>query len=217
MKQKLILLDLDKTLLSCNSATLWIRRERKLSFVNNRQLCEAFYWLALYHLGKADVTTFLHKAARWVSGDDELEIIQRTGDFWVEIRDLIRPKVREILDFHRKQGDVLALLTASSSYLSTLVANELNIEHILCNRMESNNGILTGRMLEPLCFGAGKMIHAERLGNELGIDWREGYFYTDSYSDLPVLDAVKHPKVVSPDQRLARIAKKRNWEILDWS
>lgn len=218
MESKLVLLDLDRTLLSCNSATLWIRRERRMGFVSNWQLCETIYWLTLYHLGKTDVRSFLRKAASWVTGDLESDIIQRTTDFWEEsIRQCIRPEVHDMLKYHREKGHVLALLTASSGYLSSLVAAELDIEHVLCNQMEAVDGVLTGNMIEPLCFGAGKIEHAERLGKQLEMDWREGYFYTDSYSDFPVLDAVKYPKVVCPDQRLDRIARQRGWEILQWS
>ena len=108
------------------------------------------------------------------------------------------------------------MLTASSNYLSDLVAAELNIPHVLSNRMEVVDACLTGRMIEPLCFGAGKAFYAERLGQQLGLNWKEGYFYTDSYSDLPVLEAVEHPMVVCPDQRLEREAHKRGWKILIW-
>jgi len=132
------------------------------------------------------------------------------------IRHQIRPSVYDVLEQHRSQGHVLALLTASSNYLSDLVAVELGIPHVLSNRMEVVDTRLTGRMIEPLCFGAGKALHAEKLGQQLGINWREGYFYTDSYSDLPVLEVVAHPKVVCPDQRLEREAHKRGWDILMW-
>ena len=58
------------------------------------------------------------------------------------------------------------------------------------------------------------MEHADRLGAELGIDWTDGYFYTDSYSDLPVLEAVLYPKVVCPDPRLEKEAIRREWDVL---
>lgn len=211
----LVLLDLDKTVIACNSAKLWISREWRLGHVSTWQLIQTMGWLSLYHWGKADVTTFLRSAASWVTGDLESDLIKRTTDFWEEsIRQEIRPKMVDVIEQHRAQGHTLALLTASSNYLSDLVAAELNIPYVLSNRMESQDGILTGRMLEPLCFGADKMYHAQKLGEELGADWTDGYFYTDSYSDFPVLDAVRHPVVVSPDPRLDREATERGWTIL---
>lgn len=214
----LVLLDLDKTLLSCNSANLWIRREHRLGNISSWQLLQTLGWLSLYHLGKADVRTFLHKAGQWMAGETESEMQRRTTDFWLEtIQHAIRPEVVPVLDWHRAQGDTLALLTASSNYLSELVADALGIPHVLCNRMTVENGRLTGAMETPLCFGAGKAVHAQRLSDEVGLDWTEGYFYTDSYSDLPVLEAVQHPKVVCPDPRLQREVEKRGWDILWWS
>ncbi len=211
----LVLLDLDKTVIACNSAKLWISREWKLGHISTWQLVQTIGWLTLYHWGKADVTAFLRSAASWVTNDRECDLMKRTEDFWEEsIRQEIRSEMVEIIEQHREQGHILALLTASSNYLSDLVAAELNIPYVLSNRMESRDGILTGRMLEPLCFGADKMRHAQKLGTELGMDWTQGYFYTDSYSDLPVLEAVKHPIVVSPDPRLDREATQRGWKIL---
>ena len=213
----LVLLDLDRTILSCNSAREWIVREWKQGYISTWQLVQTIGWLSVYHFGKSDVTTFLRTASMWMSGSKESELQQRTLDFWLDsIRHQIRPAVYGVLEDHRSKGHVLALLTASSNYLSDLVAAELDIPHVLSNRMEVVNSCLTGKMLEPLCFGAGKAFHAAHLGEQLGLNWMDGYFYTDSYSDLPVLEAVAHPKVVCPDQRLEREARKREWDILVW-
>ena len=211
----LVLLDLDKTILSCNSAKLWIEREWKQGKVSSWQLLQSLGWLTLYHWGKADVTDFLRSVSMWMKDEPESDLYQRTCEFWEEsIRDQIRSGMREIIESHRQQGHILALLTASSNYLSDLVATELNIPHVLCNRVEVEAGLLTGYMIEPLCFGEGKMIHASKLGEELGLDWTAGYFYTDSFSDLPVLEAVAHPMVVCPDPRLEREAQRNEWKIL---
>ena len=214
----LVLLDLDKTLLACNSASLWIRREHRLGHITTWQLMQTIGWLTLYHLGKADVSIFLHKAAEWVTGDLESDLHARTEAFWMEtIQHSVRSEVHAVLEQHRQQGDTLALLTASSNYLSELVAKQLGVEHVLCNRMVVEDGVLTGAMHTPLCFGGDKAIHAQRLSDELGLDWKQGYFYTDSYSDLPVLEQVVYPKVVCPDPRLERTAQQRGWDILRWS
>lgn len=211
----LVLLDLDKTVLTCNSANAWMAREWRLKKVSTFQFAEAMTWLAAYHLGKADVRNFLQHAGMWMAGELEADIQHRTETFWKEdISTKIRPSMREVIRWHQSNGDVLALLTASSNYLSELVAAELSIPHILSNRMEVIDGCLSGKMQEPLCFGDGKIVHAEMLGERLSMDWRAGYFYTDSYSDLPVLEAVANPIVVSPDQRLRRIALRNNWRII---
>ena len=63
--------------------------------------------------------------------------------------------------------------------------------------------------------GPGGYVCAIRAG-QLGLDVDASYFYTDSYTDLPMLKKVLHPRVVNPDPRLRRYARKQNWPILEW-
>ena len=209
--------DLDKTILSINSANLWITRELRLGHLSKRQFMEAMFWLALYHAGKSDVRHFLAKAALWMKEVPTQDIADRTREFWLEeVQQHIRPKAREMIEFHRQAGHHIALLTTSSNFLSALVAQELDIPHVLCNQLGEKGDVLTGVMEEPICFGSGKMDCARMLGEELDIDWQKSAFYTDSYSDLPMLEAVEYPKVVCPDKRLLRAARSRNWDVLCW-
>ncbi len=75
------------------------------------------------------------------------------------------------------------------------------------------NGIITGEIIEPICFGHGKLIVAEKFLLSLGKNIGETFFYTDSISDVPMLERVNHPIVVNPDPKLRRLAKERGWEI----
>lgn len=214
---KIAFFDLDKTILECNSANLWVKRELKLGHLSYFQFIESMYWLMLYHAGKADVRTFLNKASGWVTGAPEAEIIQRTTDFWnEEVRSQIRPKAVEAIERHRKQGDLIVLLTSSSNYLSPLAADVLNIPHILCNRLIAKDGIMTGEMANPLCFGDGKSIHAKQFAEKMNMSWKDSYFYTDSYSDHPFMLEIDHPIAVTPDKRLRKMAKQKGWDILEW-
>ncbi|HEY4223650.1 MAG TPA: haloacid dehalogenase-like hydrolase, partial [Myxococcota bacterium] len=70
--------------------------------------------------------------------------------------------------------------------------------------------------VEPVCYGAGKVAHATGCAQKLNIELAACSFYTDSASDLPMLEVVGHPVVVSPDQRLRRVAKRRGWVTEDW-
>ena len=114
-------------------------------------------------------------------------------------------------------GHVLVLLTSTSNYLAELVAVELNIRHVLCNRFQSKDGILTGEAVEPLCFGKGKVFYAQEFATQLGYSLDDCYCYTDSFSDVPVLKAVGHPVVVTPDARLKREAKNNGWTVEEWA
>ena len=65
--------------------------------------------------------------------------------------------------------------------------------------------------VRPVCYGDGKIFWAERLAGTLGLDLARSYFYTDSITDLPVLERVGEPRIVNPDPRLGRVATRRGW------
>ena len=70
--------------------------------------------------------------------------------------------------------------------------------------------------MPPMSYGPGKVVLTERLGAEHGFDVGEATFYSDSITDLPLLERVGTPIVVNPDARLRRIARKRAWKIEAW-
>jgi HAD superfamily hydrolase (TIGR01490 family) len=145
------------------------------------------------------------------------EVTQRTRDFWLEeVVETIRPGARRAIDRHRERGDLVVILTSSSSYLCASVMTELPLEIALCNRLQEVDGYFTGALEEPICFGEGKVSHARRLVEQEGIELSNCSFYTDSYSDLPVMELVGCPVAVHPDPRLARLARRRGWQIVDW-
>ena len=130
---------------------------------------------------------------------------------------LYRPGALRAVEEHRGTGDRLVLLTSSSGYLSELVSRDLRLDAILCNRFEVDaQGLHTGRPLGDVCFGLGKLTHAERYAREAGVALSQCAFYTDSYSDLPVLEVVGRPVAVHPDHRLRREAVRRGWPVVDW-
>ena len=109
------------------------------------------------------------------------------------------------------------LLTSSSSYMSEKVSRDLKLDAFLCTSFEvDQNGHYTGRPIEPLCYGEGKLHHASRYAKERGISLSQCTFYTDSNADVAMLRAVGHPVVVHPDPRLLKEAKQQGWEIVDW-
>ena len=130
---------------------------------------------------------------------------------------LYRTGARPALERHRTRGDRVVLLTASSIYLSELVQEDLELDDVLCNRFEIDaEGLHTGEAVGALCFGAGKLPYAEAYARSRGVELDDCYFYTDSYSDLPVLERIGHPVVVNPDPRLRTEAERRRWPIESW-
>jgi HAD superfamily hydrolase (TIGR01490 family) len=115
---------------------------------------------------------------------------------------------------HKARGHVVALVSASTQYVVEPMAAYLGIEgQFVCTHLESEDGRLTGDVVPPICYGAGKVVWAERFATEYNVDLGSSYFYTDSISDLPLLERVGHPVAVNPDPRLRRLAAQRGWKI----
>lgn len=210
--------DLDKTLLARNSGNLWIRSELRGGHLRLRQAVRGWGWLVGYHLGYTDIQPILREAIRTLRDTPESAIAERTHRFYErEVRQLVRPGAHAALARHRAAGDRLVLLTTSSNYLSAHVAAQLELDDYLCNRFEVRpDGSFTGEPQGELCYGAGKLVAARAYAARHGIPLTACAFYTDSMSDLPVLEAVGTPVAVHPDPRLRRLAVARGWRIEDW-
>ena len=210
--------DFDETLIVGNSGQLWIRRELREGNIGTRQFLRAAAWMLRYKLGWASMDDALRTAIGSLRGQSEQALRARTRAFYeTEVRMLYRTGARPALERHRARGDGVVLLTASSLYLSELVAEELGLDDVLCNRFEVDAaGEHTGRPVGRLCFGAGKLSYAEVYARDRGVPLSDCWFYTDSYSDLPVLERIGHPVVVNPDPRLRREAERRGWPVERW-
>ncbi len=202
--------DLDRTLISRNSGSLWVRSELRLGFVTRWQALRAAGWLTRYHLGFADLDQAIRAAVETLNGTEEGALRTRTLEFYErEVKSLVRPGGLDALESHRAAGDALVLLTTSSNYLSEPIGADLGLDDWLCNRFETEDGAFTGRPLEPLCYGPGKRTLAAAYAAERDVDLADCAFYTDSYSDLPVMEVVGRPVAVNADPRLKRLAHQR--------
>jgi HAD superfamily hydrolase (TIGR01490 family) len=210
--------DLDKTLISRNSATLWLRFELAAGRLSRLRALHAFSYVARYSLGLVDIEDAIRRSVETIAGQREAEMAERAVDFYGTcIRPLFRPGGRAAVDTHRAAGDRLVLLTSSSNYVSEQVVAELGLDDYLSSRFEVDAaGRYTGRLIEPLCYGRGKLELARRCAAAHGTALEACAFYTDSIADLPMLEAVGRPVVVHPDPKLRRLARQRGWPVLDW-
>jgi HAD superfamily hydrolase (TIGR01490 family) len=210
--------DLDKTLLAENSGSLWIRRQLREGRITRWQALRAGWLLARYHLGFAAIEDALLEAVASLAGSSSEGLRERTRVFYEqEVRALYRPGARAALTHHRSRGDQLVLLTTSTHYLSELVQKELSLDAVLCNELGVDaDGAHTGTTVKALCFGPGKLAHAADYLAARGVAVCECAFYTDSFSDLPMMEVVGLPVAVNPDRLLRREAERRGWQIVDW-
>ena len=91
----------------------------------------------------------------------------------------------------------------------------LGFDRLVANSLELRAGVATGELVPPVVAEQGKAALIERISKDLGAEASESKAYSDSSSDLPMLDAVGHPAAVNPDRRLKRVAKARGWPVLN--
>ncbi len=210
--------DLDGTLLRVNSANLWIRRERRLGRVRFGQLLHASVLLLGYRLGVLDMERALRAALGTLRGVDEDHVRSETKKWWIEeVRPHVALAAKEVIAKHRAEGDRLVLLTSSSIYASEMALADFGLDAVLCQRYEVRDRRFTGEPIRPICYGPGKVEVARAWAAENGVDLRKSSFYSDSSTDVPMLESVGRPYVVNPDPRLRFVAKRRGWPILQWS
>jgi HAD superfamily hydrolase (TIGR01490 family) len=207
--------DIDGTLLSVNSAPLYARYLRRHGRARRRDLLRTAFYLLQYRLNLLDLNRAIDRASEMIRGQREDDTATFCEQWYREVvRSYVVPDMCTILEQHRREGHTLALLSSSTSYLATPLARELGVEHLLVTRLEVVDGVFTGRALPPVCYGEGKVYWAKRFAAENAIDLGASYFYTDSITDLPVLELVGHPRVVNPDRLLRRASRKRGWTVI---
>lgn len=210
--------DLDKTLLAVNSGTLWLRRELALGYVTKRQALRAAAWLVRYHFGFAGAERMVEEAISQIAGTRADALKERTTRFYEqEVSKAYRPGGLVALRAHRAAKDRCVLLTSSTNYMAELAQRQLELDGVLCNTIEVDaSGLHTGKVVGRVCFAAGKLVHAEAEARTNAVSLKDCTFYTDSYSDLAVLEAVGHPVAVNPDPRLKRHAARVGWPVAQW-
>jgi HAD superfamily hydrolase (TIGR01490 family) len=209
------LFDMDKTLLDASSGVLYARYMYRNGQMNKRELARVAWWGAISRLGWLDVQKLVPRMLVQVAGEDEAAL-RRMSNRWFEedVVPHITERGQERVAEHQAQGHVVAIVSGSTQYAVGPLTDHLGIpDQYVCTHIESRDGQLTGKVLPPVCFGSGKIVWAERFAAEYGVDLSASYFYTDSISDLPLLERVAYPVAVNPDPRLRRLARKRGWSI----
>jgi len=141
-------------------------------------------------------------------------VAHQRGVFNEMLRDYIAPAARERITWHRQQGHRVAIVSASTPYAVSPVAHDLGLgEDYLATHLEVISGRFTGRLIEPPCYGDGKVTLTRAYSTQHNLDLAKSYFYTDSYHDLPLLESVGHPVAVNPSRKLKGIAAERRWPV----
>lgn len=131
----------------------------------------------------------------------------------------IRPKVfagaKRLLENDREQGHRLVLVSGGFDFDLAPFVREFRFDDLISNRLEFDNGVATGGVIAPLLAEQEKVNAIRRYCAEYNVDAARAKAYSDSFSDLPMLEVVGSPAAVNPDRRLLRVALERGWPVLD--
>ncbi len=212
----LALFDLDNTLIGGDSDHLWG------SFLVDRGVVDgALYarendrFLRAYEAGELDIHEFLAFALKPLA-DNEPETLRRWREEFVGsgIHPIVLPAARSLVEWHRRRGDTLMIITATNRFVTEPIAALFDIPHLLATEPEWRNGRFTGRCDGTPTFREGKILALEQWLAERGEQLAEASFYSDSRNDLPLLERVSHPVAVDADPALEAVARERGWPRL---
>ncbi len=208
--------DMDNTLLSAASGRLYLKWLRQTGQLPLHRWAYVALQTALYIIGAVDFPRLMSRLMIYAARSSESEA-WRMSEAWFEstLQQAIAPGGRQQIDWHQRQGHHVAIVSAATPYAVKPVSEALGLgDAFLATELEVIDGCFTGRVREPACFGAGKVIRTQAYASARQIDLKLSYFYSDSASDLPLLEAVGHPIAVNPSRKLAHVAGRRGWPVL---
>ena len=206
--------DMDKTLIAENSGSVYMKRRYEKGEINTWELVRGLGDYLRYKAGILDLPSWARETMKEFAGRSEAELAAEAREMFVAtIIPMIYPEAVDIIRNHQEQGHIVAIVSGSTRYAVEPLADHLGVEHALFTVLESELGVLTGNVVEPICFEEGKIYWLRRFIEDYNIDLALSYFYTDSITDLPLLELVGHPVVVNPDPMLYRTAARRHWPV----
>ena len=215
----LALFDLDNTLLNGDSDFEWAQFLIEQG-VLDRELFEAknlaFY--EQYKAGTLDIYEFLDFQLKPLSRHARKVLNGWRDDFMQhKVRGMMTVPARKLVARHRAAEDVCVIITATNSFVTSPIAREFGVEHLIATEPEEKDGEFTGCVAGVPCFREGKITRLENWFAQRGWGWdsfADSFFYSDSLNDLPLLAKVNNPIAVDPDATLRKHAEQHGWRIL---
>ena len=206
--------DMDKTLISENSGSVYMKHRYEQGEIGAFDLIKGLGAYLQYKAGVLDIAAWTKQMMADFTGQRESELVLEAIDlFQHTILHTIYPEAERILREHQRQGHVVAIVSGATRFVVEPLADHLGVEHMIYTRMEVEEGLFTGRVVDPVCFEEGKIYWLQQFIEKERIDLARSWFYTDSVTDLPLLELVGHPVPVNPDPFLYRAAVKRRWPV----
>jgi HAD superfamily hydrolase (TIGR01490 family) len=212
--------DLDRTLISGSSAVdFGLAAWRHKLLPGNRLLTDLFGAIAFKLFGASDEKsqTTRDRILVAVKGASQADLIALNEVVIPAVLAKVRPESKSLLEMHHEAGRDTFIVSASPYELVSPLAHSLGMTGGIGTKAEAIDGRYTGNLDGPFCYGEGKAEIIGKIAAEKGYDLRLSYSYSDSVSDLPMLEMVGHPVAVNPDKGLENVAQNRGWPIVIFS
>jgi HAD superfamily hydrolase (TIGR01490 family) len=214
-KSYIAFFDLDRTVISTNSGRILIKYAYKKGLIGIVDVIKGTYISLLYRFDLKDTVKLINSLVGWLKGVSVTSLNSLSVEIFENCLLLsIRPEVRQKIEFHKKDGGRVVLLSSAIMPVCKQVADHLEMDDIICSELETENGVYTGLPEGSLCFGKEKVSRLTDYCKKRNIRTEEAWYYGDSIDDLPVLSSVGNPVCVNPDKKLLAEAEKRGWNVL---
>ncbi len=193
---------------------------RRAGLISRVGLAKSAFWQLLFVLRGASAETVRSaseegmKILAGFSVDDMRSLVGEAME--PVLRPLVYDEPLRLVQQHRERGERVFIVSATLQEIVELVAGDLGFDGAIGSTCEIVDGVYTGRTLRA-AHGDGKADAVRELAAAEAIDLAASTAYSDSYSDVPFLEAVGHPVAANPDRKLRRIARERGWPVVDFA
>jgi HAD superfamily hydrolase (TIGR01490 family) len=212
--------DLDKTILAKSSSLAFARPFYKGGLLGRSDVLKSAYAQFTYLSSGADhdqMETMRHYMSELVKGWDVETVRQIVSETLDEIVDpFVYEEAVDLIEEHKEAGRDVIIISSSGTEVVEPIGERLGVDRAIGTQVEIVDGKYTGEILF-YAYGEGKADAMRALAAENGYDLADSYAYTDSMTDLPMLEIVGHPVCVNPDATLRRTAVERGWPVVDFA
>jgi putative phosphoserine phosphatase/1-acylglycerol-3-phosphate O-acyltransferase len=204
--------DFDGTLIAGYSAAAFYQdRARRMEF-GAGELLRSVLAVADMTVRGSDVTKLMGIAVATWAGRPEEEV-QELFDrlFRSRIAGMIYPEARALVRAHINAGHTVALASSATRYQLAALAEDLEIEHVLCSEVEIVRGFFSGFLAGPVLWGAAKAQAVQEFAGADGVDLKQSFAYANGDEDVPFLETVGKPRALNPGSKLKRTAREKGW------
>lgn len=211
--------DVDDTLIvGTNSLYLYVKYQVQQGLMSRWELMKGLILSALHRLNLINVERMLDDFAKPYKGMSDKKM-NEVSQVWFEtlVKRFLSVEGKQKILEHKKQGHQVVLLSTATQYVCKPIMDFLELDHMLhTEALVDEHGFLTGLLRKPLCHKEGKVFWAEQYAQSQEAQLKDCYFYTDSFSDRPMLEAVGFPVVINPDPKLKQLAHSKKWPCYFW-